>query len=396
MATEKQFIYTQAIDKIRRMKARIKVIPGGSSAGKTFAILPILADMCIKTSNLSVSVVSENHPHLRRGAIRDFINIMKMTNRFRANYWNKTNSMYTFPNGSFIEFFGADEPDKLRGARRNVLYVNECNNITEDSYTQLAMRTDGDIFLDYNPSNRFWIEDVIAGPESEVLVLTYKDNEALPQSVIDFLEGKLILAQTSDYWANWCKVYLSGQTGSLEGVVFSNWKEIDNIPEEAVLIGYGMDFGFTNDPSTCIAVYRYNGQLVLDEIFYKKGLGNSEISSILKQENVIGEIYADSAEPKSIDEIKKYGHRVYPTKKGPDSILAGINLLQEQQMLVTKRSHNLKKELTNYSWKKDKNGNTMNVPIDIWNHCIDSIRYLALVKLGKERKTDFGFSMIDI
>lgn len=391
----KKFIYTTAIDKIRKMKARIRVIPGGSSAGKTFAILPILADMCIKTPDLSVSVVSENHPHLRRGAIRDFINIMKMTNRFNPANWNKTNSIYTFSNGSFIEFFGADEPDKLRGARRNVLYVNECNNITEDSYIQLAMRTDGEIFLDYNPSNRFWIEDVIAGPESEVLVLTYKDNQALPSSVVEFLEGKLILAETSDYWANWCKVYLSGQTGSLEGVVFSNWKEIDSLPAEAVLIGYGMDFGFTNDPSTCVAVYRYNGQLILDEIFYKKGLSNSDISSILKQENVTGEIYADSAEPKSIDEIKKYGHRVYPTKKGPDSILAGINLLQEQPMLVTKRSHNLKKELTNYSWKKDKEGNTLNIPVDIWNHAIDAVRYLALVKLGKVRKSSFDISVID-
>lgn len=390
-----KFKYTSAIDKIRRMKARIKVIPGGSSAGKTFAILPILADMCIKTPDLSVSVVSESHPHLRRGAIRDFINILKMTNRFNPSNWNKTNSIYTFSNGSFIEFFGADESSKLRGARRNVLYINECNKVSEEAYTQLAMRTDQDIFLDYNPSNRFWIEDVIVGPESEQLILTYKDNEALPKSVIDFLEEKLILAKTSDYWANWCKVYLSGQTGSLEGVVFSNWKDIDRVPSEASLIGFGMDFGFTNDPSTCIGVYRYDGQLILDEVFYRKGLSNSDISALLKDDGVQGQIYADSAEPKSIDEIRKYGHTIYATKKGPDSILAGINLLQEHQLLITKRSINLKKELTEYSWKKDKDGNTLNIPIDNWNHAIDAARYLALIKLGKIRETDFSFEVID-
>lgn len=390
-----EFIYTSAIKKIRKMKARIKVIPGGSSAGKTFGILPILIDKCIKTPGLSVSVISESMPHLRRGAMRDFLKILKTTNRYIDSNWNRSNSIYNFTNGSYIEFFGVEDDSKLRGARRNILYINECNKISEESYTQLAMRTDMDIYLDYNPSHKFWVDEVLLSDESEQLILTYKDNEALSQSVITFLESKLELAKTSDYWANWVKVYLYGLQGMLEGTIFNNWKEISNIPAEAELLGFGMDFGFTNDPSTCIGVYKYDGKLILDEVLYRKGLQNSDIAALLKDAGVIAQIYADSAEPKSIAEIRKYGLSIHPTKKGADSINYGISLLQEQEMLITKRSINLKTELTKYSWKKDINGNTLNVPTDNWNHAIDAARYLALIKLGKRSTPDFGFDVVD-
>ncbi len=383
-----EFVYTTALDKIRKMKSRIKVIPGGSSAGKTFSILPILIDMAARENNLSISVVSESMPHLRRGAMRDFIKIMKMTNRYIDKNWNRSNSIYKFTNGSYIEFFGADDDAKMRGARRNILYVNEGNNIKEEAYTQLAMRTDMDIYIDYNPSHHFWADD-LQGDEVEKLVLTYKDNEALPQTVIDFLEAKRELAKTSEYWANWCKVYLDGQLGQLDGVIFQGWKEIDRVPPEAELIGNGMDFGFTNDPTTLISVYRYNGKLIADEVIYQKGLANSDISRLLKQNNVTGIIYADSAEPKSIDELKRYGHLILPAKKGPDSIIHGINLMQEYEILITKRSKNLQNEFNNYSWLKDKDGNPMNIPQDAYNHGIDGFRYLSIMKLGKKPKGSF-------
>ncbi len=376
--------YTPALHKIRLMKGRIKVIPGGSSAGKTIAILMILIDKCIRTPNLSVSIVSESTPHLRRGVIRDMLNILKDTGRYRDSQYNRTNLIYEFTNKSYIEFFSVDDASRLRGARRNVLYINECNNVSEDAYTQLAMRTDMDIYLDYNPSNRFWIENVLISPEAEKLTLTYKDNTALSQTVIDFLESKLELAKTSDYWTNWCNVYLRGLPGVLEGVIFNNWSEIDTIPEDARLIGYGIDFGYANDETTCTAVYKYNNDIIVDEIIYQKGLSNSDIANLLKDNNVIGELYCDSAEPKTIAELKKYGFSAYPTKKGPDSILHGISLMQEYQLLVTKKSINIKNELINYMWKKDKDGNSMNVPIDIFNHSIDGIRYLFLMKLGKK------------
>jgi len=387
-----EFQYTTALDKIRNMSARIKIIPGGTSASKTWSIIPILIDKALRESNLSISIVSESFPHLKKGAMRDFLNIMKITKRYIDSNWNRTNSIYTFTNGSYIEFFTAESPDKLRGARRNILFINECNNINHEAYQQLAMRTDRDIFMDYNPSHRFWIDEVKKSKESETLILTYKDNEALSQTVIDFLEEKRELASTSEYWSNWCKVYLDGKEGRLEGVVFDNYNIIDKIPEEARIIGCGMDFGYTNDPTSLIAVYKYNDELIIDELIYETDLLNSQIAKRIKSLGLDGvEIYADSAEPKSIAEIKRYGIKVFPTKKGKDSIMYGINILQEQKLNITQRSYNLLDELDKYSWKKDRNGQTLNVPIDDYNHAIDALRYLAMMKLSnKPRKPVFA------
>lgn len=391
----KQFIYTTAIKKIRQMTARIKIIPGGSSAGKTFSILPILIDFAIKNPQTSISVVSESLPHLKRGALRDFINIMKLTNRYIDKNWNRSNNIYNFTNGSYIEFFGVEDDSKLRGARRNVLYINEANNIGEESYTQLAMRTDGSIYLDYNPSHKFWIDNVKNSGEAEELILTYRDNEALSPNVIKFLESKRLLAETSDYWANWCNVYLDGLEGIVEGTIFNNWKIIDTIPNQAELLGFGMDFGFTNDPSSMVALYKYNGELIVDEVIYQKGLSNKEISDKIKDNNIIGDIVADSAEPKSISELKSYGHRVLPAKKGADSINYGISLILQQPLNITKRSNNLKNELEKYSWKKDSNGNTLNTPTGP-DHALDALRYIVMAKMGNKPKGNFDFSFINI
>lgn len=376
------FRYTTAIDKIRRMKKRIKVIPGGTSAGKTYAIIPILIDTAIKNPNTSISIVAESMPNLRRGAMRDFLNIMKMTNRYIDSHWNISNSVYTFTNNSYIEFFSADSGDKLRGARRKILFVNECNNIKKDAYLQLAMRTSEDIYLDYNPTHKFWIEDVLKSDEAEKLVLTYKDNEALDDTIIDFLEEKRELAKTSEYWRNWCDVYLDGKQGRLDGVIFNNWDIIDNIPNDARLLGVGLDFGFSNDPAAATAIYKWNSKLILDELFYETGLLNSDISKrfneLIPRQTYI---YADSAEPKSIAELQRYGHRVFKAKKGKDSINYGISILQEYDILITNRSNNVKEEFSKYSWKEDRDGEKINVPEDRYNHAIDGIRYFAVSKL---------------
>ncbi len=392
------FIYTTAIRKIRRIDnlhkllddtyRRIKVIQGGTSAGKTFAIIPILIDKAIKKGGTSISIVSESFPHLRKGAMRDFINIMKMTNRYIDKNWNRTNSIYTFSNGSYVEFFSAESADKLRGARRNILFVNECNNITHEAYSQMAMRTDEDIYLDYNPSHKFWIEDVLKSNEAYKIILTYKDNEALSDTIIKFLESKRDLANTSEYWKNWCKVYLDGQQGTLEGVIFDNWKPIDKIPEEARLLAYGLDWGYTNDPTTLIGVYKYNDEIILDELIYKTGLTNQDIIKELKLLNISSreEIYCDSAEPKSIKEVSLGGFRTLPTKKGKDSIVYGIQLMLGEKFLVTKNSRNLIMELNRYSWKIDRSGVPINIPIDNYNHGIDAVRYVFQTKLANKNK----------
>lgn len=385
-----KFIYTKAISKIRRMKSRIKVIQGGSSAGKTIAILAILIDKCLKTPNLSVSVVSESTPHLRRGAIRDFIGILKNTERYVDSQFHTTNSTYRFINGSYIEFFSADQSDKLRGARRDILYINEANNITRDAYLELAMRTNEDIYLDYNPSHPFWNKEVLEDDNSSLLILTYKDNNGLPQNVIDFLESKRELAKTNDYWDNWCKVYLDGLEGVLQGTVFTSYEVIDKIPDNEVrLLGLGLDFGFTNDPSSLVALYKWDDKIIVDEIFYETGLLNSEIGNRIKSYGFErNNIYADSAEPKSIADLKRMGINVKPVDKGRDSILYGIELLQEQKLCVTKRSKNLLDELTKYIWKVDREGNTTNDPVDSNNHAIDSMRYCVMMTL--KRKTTEG------
>ena len=381
------FQSTTAIKKLHALTKRKKVIQGGTSAGKTFGIIPILIDRCIRYPLTETSVVSESIPHLRRGAMKDFLKIMVSTNRFRDNQWNRSALKYTFTNGSYIEFFSVEQPDKLRGARRNVLYVNEANNVPFEAYNQLSIRTSGDIWIDFNPTANFWAhKEVVGNDDADFITLTYLDNEALPQTIVDDIESAREKAKTSEYWSNWWKVYGLGQIGSLEGVCIKDWKEMEKLPEEARLLCGGMDFGYQNDPSTYIRLYKYNDSYIFDEVFYQKKLLNVDISNLLKEHNVKEIVYADSAEPKSIAELRTYRHNVLPCTKGKDSIVYGINLINQNKIFVTSRSKNLIKELQSYTWMKDREGNTINKPIDAFNHCIDAARYAISSQLSNPNK----------
>jgi phage terminase large subunit len=377
---------TTAINKIIKLKKRVKIIQGGTSAGKTFGILPILIDKATKNSNIEISVVAESIPHLRRGALKDFLNIMKWTGRYFEQRFNKSFLRYEFANGSYIEFFSADDSSKLRGARRDILYINECNNVDFNSYNELAIRTKQEIYLDFNPANEFWVHTELKDEgDSDFLILTYRDNEALDQRIVKEIEKNKLKAKTSSYWENWWRVYGEGLVGMLEGVVFSNWKVIDKIPDEARLLGYGIDFGYSVDPSSIIEVYNYNGERILNEICYETGLVNTDIAKKL-QKNVIA--YADSSEPKSIEEIRRTGQVIKGVRKGADSINFGIQIMQSQSYLVTSKSSNLIKELRAYCWDKDRTGKQLNKPTDSLNHAVDAVRYHEMESLG--RGANFG------
>jgi phage terminase large subunit len=380
------FKRTTSINKILSLNGRIKIIQGGTSAGKTFGILPILIDKCAKENGLEVSVVAETIPVLRRGALKDFLKIMRWTNRYFDDRFNKTLLRYDFANGSSIEFFSADDASKLRGARRDILYINECNNVTFEAYNELSIRTKKEVYLDFNPANEFWVHKELKDePDTDFIILTYKDNEALDGSIVSQIEKNRDKAATSSYWANWWRVYGLGEVGSLEGVVFTNWKEIDTIPNEAKLIGIGLDFGYTNDPTAAIEIYNYNGTRIINELVYRTGMVNSDIAKILPSGVII---YADSSEPKSIEEIRRQGKTIKGVTKGADSINYGIDVMQRQDYLVTKQSTNLIKELRSYCWDTDKQGQRMRRPIDHYNHAIDALRYHEMEALGL--KSNYG------
>ena len=374
---------TTAINKILALKKRIKIIQGGTSAGKTFGILPILIDKATKQSGLEISIIAESIPHLRRGALRDFLKIMKWTNRYFDERFNKSHLKYEFANGSFIEFFSADDSSKLRGARRDILYINECNNVNFEAYNELAIRTKREVFLDFNPANEFWVHTELKDEsDADFIILTYKDNEGLDEGIVQQIEKNRLKAATSSYWANWWKVYGLGELGQLQGAVFTNYKIIDKIPQDARLIGIGLDFGYTNDPSAIIEVYKHNETRILNEVKYQTGMLNSDIAKVLPKSIPV---YADSAEPKSIADIQRYGITIKGVTKGRDSVNYGIDVMQAQSYLVTSSSTNLIKELRSYCWDVDKAGKRLNKPIDNFNHALDAVRYHEMETLGMNK-----------
>ena len=381
---------TIALSKLQKLENRIKIVRGGTSAGKTICIILILIDYAIKNKGKEISIVSESVPHLRRGVLKDFLSILNGLNRYKENQFNRSALKYTFTNGSYIEFFSTDQPNKLRGARRTDLFINECNNISFESYNQLMVRTSDQIWLDYNPSILFWVDKELIGQEdTDFITLTYKDNEVLPQSIVKEIEKAKEKGKTSTYWANWWKVYGLGELGSLEGVCIPDWKEISNIPSEARLLSYGMDFGYSVDPTTLIGLYKWNEAYIFDEVLYKKGMLNRDISRTLTQLDIKENIIADSAEPKSIAELVGYGHNVYPVSKGRDSVVYGINLINQNEIYITQRSKNLKRELQGYVWAKDKEGNTLQKPTGSHPDCIDAARYVLTDHLENPNKGQY-------
>lgn len=365
-----------------RERKRLIANRGGTRSGKTYSLVSLFVCVAMQAKQKrTIDIVSESLPHLKRGAINDIEDILTNEQMIEDVHYikNRSDHTYLFKSGTQIRFFSADDWGKVKGSRRDVLFINECNRISWEVYRQLAVRTTECIFLDWNPDSEFWYEQkgLNVKDTTKEIHSTYKDNPYLTAVQVAEIESN-----KAD--ENWWKVYGLGEVGRPQGVIYDRWQQVNAIPEGATLIARGLDFGFTNDPTAIVDVYKYDGQLWLDELCYQRGMTNDKIAELLRGKD--GTTVADSAEMKSITEIYNYGIRkIEPAQKGADSVRAGIDILRRYELMVTKRSLNLIYELRNYKWKDNKiTGETMNEPVDKFNHLLDAVRYVALNKLSEK------------
>ncbi|MDU1889522.1 MAG: phage terminase large subunit [Dysgonomonas sp.] len=368
---------------------RYIVNKGSTRSSKTYSILQLLLVIAYSAKNpLTISVVSESLPHLKRGCIRDFKDILQKNNLWKQKNWNATDKIYKI-NSSVIEFFSADNPGKVHGPSRDILYVNECINIDYEVYRQLAIRTTGTVFLDCNPCFEFWLDEKVLPQANATLIhSTYRDNEFLSRAQIEEIESN-----RND--EGWWKVYGEGLTGSRQGVIMRNWAVVDAMPEVYKSRWLGLDFGFTNDPTAIVDIRLTEGELWIDELLYAKGHDNLMIAKHLDKIGVPHHVpvIADSAEPKSIKEIASQGWLVEAAHKGKDSINTGLSILNRYKKNITSRSTNIINEYRNYCWQTDEFGNATNAPVDRFNHSIDAQRYVCLNKL-LQRNNGLSYSIV--
>ena len=357
---------------VKECKAKIQVHQGGTRSGKTYSILTALIELCHKNSGLVITICRKTFPALRATAMRDFFEILNREDIYNPDLHNKSDATYQLW-GNMVEFISIDQPQKVRGRKRDVLFINEANEINLEDWRQLLLRTTGKVLIDYNPSDEFhWIYDeVIPREDAAFFQTTYQDNPFLPQSVV--MEIERFKEADENFW----RVYGLGERGASQATVFTHWKEVDQIPNEFKPLNYGLDFGYTNDPTAIVQTFTDGHGFAVDELCYATRLTNSDISKVLRDSGVSRSdvIICDSAEPKSIDEIHAHGFNTHGARKGKDSVKNGIQFLHSRPLLVTARSVNVIKELRNYKWKEDKNGKQLNEPVDSFNHAIDAMRY---------------------
>lgn len=366
---------------------------GGTRSGKTYSIIQLLFLQCLGEERRGdpptiTSIVSESMPHLKRGAIRDFKTILKDEGIWDEEKWSETGKTYTFSNGSVLEFFSVDNAGKVFGSARDNLFINECQHIDYEIARQLFVRTRGRIILDYNPTHHFWAMDKVESKDNCItLHSTYRDNGFLsPEQVRDIEDNK------SD--ANWWLVFGEGKEGTLDGLIYE-FETCDSLPEKTEMDHLveiqGIDFGFTNDPTARVQVIADPRKKILwvRQRCYRTHMQNRHIIQDLQEDGVDNrvEIYADCAEPKSIADIKEAGFNVIPCDKSApvksDKLKFQLQWMQGWKLYVTKDSIDLIRELRNYVWAKDKDGNPLNEPIDKFNHLLDSLRYCTWTKFAK-------------
>lgn len=355
--------------------SRLIINQGGTSSTKTYSILQLLYYIAYTSIEpLVISVVGQSLPQLKLGALRDWKKVLLGFGVFADEIWQKTDNVFTVKN-SIIEFWSTDNIGKVHGPRRDILFINECNNISFEIFTQLEIRTKKTVFLDFNPVRSFWVHEQIIPFQNHVLIKsTYLDNPFLEKSIIDSIESK-------KHNENWWKVYGLGEVGVYEGLIYTNW-EFGNFTETGIQ-GYGLDFGF-NDPDALIRVSVDKSKMLIyaKEIIYKSGNSTDDLINTIKSRNTGREIIiADSAEARLIEDIKKTGINIQRADKGSGSISEGIKTIQGYKLIIDENSQNLVKELKNYMWNDKKAG----IPIDDFNHLLDALRYIAM-RLLKPKK----------
>lgn len=359
----------------------IIVNQGGSSSGKTYSILQVLFTKAVQDYNV-ITVVGESIPNLKAGALRDALDIYNSSPILKSliSDYNRTDRIFQFVNGSIMEFKSYETPQGAKSGKRDYLFINEAQGISKEVFNELHIRTKKQTYIDYNPNAEFWVhEDIIGKPDSKLFISDHRHNPFVPQKIRDKIEA----LRYKDMQL--FKVYARGLTGKIEGLVFRNFDIVNEVPLGSELIGIGMDWGFTNDPTTVIKVFRYNSEIYIDELLYQTGLTNADI--IVKLNNLgvtrFNSIIADSAEPKSIEDLNRAGFNVEGAKKGADSIINSIDTLKQFKINITRNSTNTIKEFRSYKWATDSSGKTINKPVDFNNHTIDAIRYVALNKINK-------------
>lgn len=364
--------YTDASEK------KYVIHQGGTRSGKTYNILLwIIFKYCMTNRGKIITICRKTGPSLRGSVMRDFFDIIKHHNLYSEDKHNKTNKEYYFM-GNTVEFISLDEPSKVRGRKRDLLFVNECSELSKEDFFQLNIRTNDRVIIDYNPSMEFhWIyTDLMPREDADFFQTTYLDNPFLDKSLVEEIEK--LKYTDENYW----RIYGLGERGMARSLVF-NFFIVDEIPKDAKKIGIGLDFGYSNDETAMVETWVKGDDMYCKELLYRTGMTNSDIVQEFRTLNLDrrDEIWADSAEPKSIEEIFRMGYNCKPTYKG--AINLGIDMIRRYRLHATKSSLNLIKELRNYKYVEDKNGNVTNKPQDSNNHLCDALRYSIVNRLSR-------------
>jgi len=369
----------------KKSTKRVQVHQGGTRSGKTYSILLVLIEYCLKNKNSSsvITICRKTYPALRATAMRDFFQIISREGWYDEKLHNKTEGTYILF-GNLVEFISIDQPQKVRGRKRDILFINEANEIDLEDWRQLLLRTTDRVIIDYNPSDEFhWIYDqVLTRDDVEFFQTTYLDNPYLDDNTIREIER--LKEADENYW----RVYGLGERGVSRATIFTHYKEVEGIPSGFKLYNIGVDFGYSNDPTAIVAIYSDGHSFLMDELVYATNLSNSDIARSLKEYEC--PVIADSAEPKSIDEIHRYGVNIHPCMKGADSVRAGIQFMRSRPLFITYRSVNGLKELRNYKYQEDKNGHLSNHPVDAFNHFVDASRYAITWKQLRPNYGDYA------